>query len=612
MKRIAIILSLICFALFASPAEEPLRVVLDDNYPPYVFRGDEGVLQGILIDQWAEWEKVTGTSVILEGMDWQNALAEMAAGKADVIDTIFATPERRQYMLFTSPYADIAVPVFVHKSVSGISDLESLKGLRIAVKSGDACIAFLSAASITDLIQFQSYEEIITHARQMDFRVFCMDKPPALFLMSKAGIDSEFHPVISLYTGHFSRAVSKGGEKLLGRIQKGFDAITSDRYREIDRRWFGANANVTPNYRNIIIVGVFIMSLILLLVAFIQILRKQVARKTKELKLQVRRLQISEQKNTAFINALPDLFFIINRSGQYIDSSVSNPDLLKAPPGGIIGRNLSDIFEPVMVGKFIAAVTDVLAFGGIQQLDYELEVPVGRRKFECRIVALDEDNALYIARDVTDRIAHEAAVQKSMAEKDVLLKEIHHRVKNNLQVISSLVSLQADLFHDDADKKLMEETQHRIQSMAQLHEMLYRSDDLLSLNIKEYISGIVDELSIPYYDKSRKIKITTTVDNFHVSLDIAMPIGLIINELVSNCFKYAFPSAGEGTLDITLGIVNNQVTLSVRDNGIGLPEGFSLNGAGTLGFVLIRMLSAQLGGTVVILPGKGTGIQIVF
>ncbi len=120
-----------------------IRVVCDDNYPPYVFRDETGALQGIIPDQWRAWSSVTGIGVQFDAMDWAKAQAEMRAGKSDVIDSIFRTPEREQFYNFLSPYADIPVAVYSHKSIGGLAKIQDLKGFRIAVKEGDAAVEVL-------------------------------------------------------------------------------------------------------------------------------------------------------------------------------------------------------------------------------------------------------------------------------------------------------------------------------------------------------------------------------------------------------------------------------------------------------------------------------------
>ena len=218
----------------------PLVVALDDNYPPYVFVGADGNLKGILPDQWALWEKKTGTKVVLQAMEWGKAQQFMREGKADVLDTVFLTPERAQLYDFTPPYARIQVPIYAHKTLTGIGDVDSLKGFTVGVKAGDAVIGHLASHGIDTLQEYPSYEAIIQAAKNKEIKVFSVDQPAAVFFMYKNGIANEFNESMVLYTGEFHRAVRKNRADLLNRVQSGFGRISPREYRAIERKWMGS------------------------------------------------------------------------------------------------------------------------------------------------------------------------------------------------------------------------------------------------------------------------------------------------------------------------------------------------------------------------------------
>ena len=189
----------------SGPIHSAITVVSDDNYPPYIFRDAEGQLQGLLVDEWRLWEERTGVSAALVGMDWGKAQEFLLAGKADVIDTIFATPARVPFYDFTAPYARIEVQVFARQDLGGIADLASLRGFVVGVKAGDACIAQLNAGGAS-LHEYESYEAIIRAARRGEVHVFCMDKPPALYYLYKLGMERQYRLCFSLGSGEIGRA----------------------------------------------------------------------------------------------------------------------------------------------------------------------------------------------------------------------------------------------------------------------------------------------------------------------------------------------------------------------------------------------------------------------
>jgi two-component sensor histidine kinase len=218
-----------------------------------------------------------------------------------------------------------------------------------------------------------------------------------------------------------------------------------------------------------------------------------------------------------------------------------------------------------------------------------------------------------IVRDVTERKQAEKQIKASLKEKEVLLKEIHHRVKNNLQIISSLLKLQSRSIKDEQTLAMFNESQSRIRTMALIHESLYQSNDLSRINFAEYIQKLVANLLRSYEINSSAIKPVINVDNVLLEIDVAVPCGLIINELVSNSLKYAFPSGKEGKIQVDFYSENERnFTLTVSDNGVGLPKNLNILETKTLGLQLVNNLVDQLEGTVKNNIDGGTEFRITF
>ncbi|MEW6328336.1 MAG: histidine kinase dimerization/phosphoacceptor domain -containing protein [Thermodesulfobacteriota bacterium] len=216
-------------------------------------------------------------------------------------------------------------------------------------------------------------------------------------------------------------------------------------------------------------------------------------------------------------------------------------------------------------------------------------------------------------RDITDRKRAEEQIKTSLREKEVLLKEIHHRVKNNLQVISSLLRLQSQYVQDKGDVEIFKESQNRIKSMALVHEKLYQSKDLASINFHEYASLLINGLFRSYGVNADRIALKMNVDDIMLGVDVAIPCGLIINELVSNSLKYAFPDDKEGEIKITLRTSDEgAMELTVADNGIGLPADINLRNSESLGLKLVTILTDQIDGELEMDRSKGTRFRIKF
>jgi PAS domain S-box-containing protein len=215
--------------------------------------------------------------------------------------------------------------------------------------------------------------------------------------------------------------------------------------------------------------------------------------------------------------------------------------------------------------------------------------------------------------NVTERWQAEEQLKASLRDKEVLLREIHHRVKNNLQIISSLVSLQGDTVADESARLVLADVRDRVHSMALVHERLYAADSLAALDFAEYASSLMDYL-LRSHGNIANVKLTLAVQPIALPVGAAVHCGLMLNELVSNALKHGFPAGRHG--EITVGLEREKVSgtlcLYVRDTGVGLPAGFDWRGAKSLGLRLVQMLARQLGGTVDVKSSPGTEFRVKF
>jgi len=218
-----------------------------------------------------------------------------------------------------------------------------------------------------------------------------------------------------------------------------------------------------------------------------------------------------------------------------------------------------------------------------------------------------------VLEDITENKSATEAIKRSLAEKETLLREVHHRVKNNLQVVSSLLRLQSETIRDPRTRLAFEDSRNRVSSMALVHEKLYQSRDLASVNLREYVRDLVAHLCRSYAGNSQRIRLLIHVEDVALGADEAIPCGLILNELVSNSLKHAFPGERKGALRVELAKLDAaMVALTVSDDGVGLPAGFGFEHAETLGLQLVKTLTEQLGGTVEVRCEAGTEFRVRF
>jgi two-component sensor histidine kinase len=216
-----------------------------------------------------------------------------------------------------------------------------------------------------------------------------------------------------------------------------------------------------------------------------------------------------------------------------------------------------------------------------------------------------------VMRDETERRRTSEQLENSLAEKEVFLREIHHRVKNNLQVITSLLTLQGDTVEDESVREMFDEACNRVRSIGDIHELLYRSADLARIDFGEYLRRLGRNLQAFYDIAPEAVRLHITAD-VNLPLSEAIPCGLIVNELLTNAFKHGFPQAESGNIHVSLTREDRGYVLEVADDGVGVPEDLDPENADSLGLKLVSVLSKQLRGKAQVKRSAGTRVSVVF
>ncbi|MFC1834576.1 PAS domain S-box protein [Thermodesulfobacteriota bacterium] len=218
-----------------------------------------------------------------------------------------------------------------------------------------------------------------------------------------------------------------------------------------------------------------------------------------------------------------------------------------------------------------------------------------------------------ISRDITDRKRTEEQTKASLIEKEMLLREIHHRVKNNLAQISSLISLQYHYSVDRPMEQILEEIQTRIRSMALIHELLHKAEGVSHFDVGDYVTGLVEHLMVAHGKLGSHIKLDKDIEKIPFALDTTIPLGFLLTELVSNCLKHAFPEGGEGEIAVALHSVDEgRFELVVKDNGIGMPKTIDIETPDSMGLDLIDTFVEQIRGRMTVKQNGGTEFRIIF
>ena len=313
----------------------------------------------------------------------------------------------------------------------------------------------------------------------------------------------------------------------------------------------------------------------------------------------------------------------LNKQGEITLINRKGCEILGYPKRALIGKNWFDTCIPERFRSKTREAFQQIIAGNLQASEY-YENPILTHSGEERIIAWHNTiltdksgnpiGTLSSGEDITQRKQAEEQIKAALKEKEVLLREIHHRVKNNMQIVSSLLRLQSRYTKDKQSLDIFKASRSRIESMAFIHEKLYQSKDLTKIDFNDYVNTLVTNLFTTYGVSTARIKLNIDIKHVSLPLDKAIPCGLIINELVSNSLKYAFPANKQGEIRITLYPTNeNQLELIVSDNGISIPENIDFRNTDSLGLHLVTILAEdQLQGEINLNRTEGTEFKIKF
>jgi PAS domain S-box-containing protein len=335
----------------------------------------------------------------------------------------------------------------------------------------------------------------------------------------------------------------------------------------------------------------------------------------KEMEIELRR---SEQRLRAIMNALDEVVAIVDREQRFVAVMGQRLQAMGFVPDTVVGKTVYEVFGEQHARVHEAAGARALE-GERVVYQWQTDVFGSPRWFQISLFPLRESTGEVVgvvatAYDMTHLKQTQEKLAHALAEKDALLKEVHHRVKNNLQIISSLLNLQFDRVPDPGLRAMVMEIQHRIRAMALVHEQLYRSETLMRLDTRVFLDSLVSSLVRSYAVSGEPVNAVVDADAMPLDLDVAIPIALVINELVSNSLKHAFagPAAAPRLVVSLRRTAEGKRRLVVSDNGVGMPRDFDLARAQTLGLSLVMNLVQQIGGVVTSRIAAGTEFIVDF
>ncbi|WP_186453934.1 PAS domain S-box protein [Denitratisoma sp. DHT3] len=330
----------------------------------------------------------------------------------------------------------------------------------------------------------------------------------------------------------------------------------------------------------------------------------------------------AEQRFHELFQFSPDAIILADGEGRIRQVNEAAPRLFDYAAEDMAALLVEDLVPEPTRRQHVAVRRQYMELSAPRIMAAERQMAVrGQRRdgsvfpLEISLVPVDTDQGRWVAaviRDISEREDAQRRIQASLREKETLLKEIHHRVKNNLQIISSLLSMQSDRLASEDARDALRESQHRVRSMALIHERLYRNEDLNGVDFGDYIQSLVSVLYRSYRHEGCRVNIGFDLDDVQLNVDTAIPCGLLINEMVTNAFKHAFVGREEGELRVTLVREDEWIRLTVADDGPGIPAGFDWQRSDSLGAMLIHTLSKQIKAELAVSGPPGTCYTLKF
>ena len=655
----AVLISLVSGGVWADG--KVLRVVGDENYPPYLFLDAQGKPSGFLVDVWKLWEQKTGIKVELRAIKWDDAQKALLRGDADVIENIFRTPGREPYYDFSAPYADVPVAIYRDISISGLANLEDLRGFQVGVMEGDACIEKLKAGGIDSLVYYGNYTKLIEAAKNQDIKVFCLDEYPANFYLYRLGVHKQFVKAFSLYEGHFHRAVRKGDLATLQQVEKGMAAISAGEMAALRAKWIHEPAE-SGNYLHYIAIALAVLLLIALVsVAWATVLRVAVKRRTADLRESEERFRRLFEDTRQPIMLVEDGRFVAANAASLAMLRMSSPEQfigrtppeispLRQPDGRLSSEKVVDViakafeqgsydfeWEHVRADgeHFIAHVlVTPIRLGGkdllhvvwsdiTAQKQAEQQLDEYRRELERRVE--ERTNELAKAR----ALAEEAANAKAE-----FLANMSHEIRTPMNSIIGMthLALKASPTPTIRDylSKIQRSSQHLLNVINEILDFSkIESGHMAFEHIEFSLERVLEDVASLTSDRvaEKGLELIVRIDDAVPRYLIGDPLRIkqVLINFANNAVK--FTDKGEISIAVrseALGEEEVELHFEVRDTGIGIePQQIahlfqSFHQADTsttrkyggtgLGLAIAKHLAELMGGTVGVesIPGSGS------
>ncbi len=604
--------------------EDELYFSPDPSYAPFEFYdSNEKKYRGLAHDYIRSIENKTGIHLkIINSGSFDKILSLAREKKVSIVNAATSTPERNEYLLFTSPFVEIKNVILVKDSNPKLRNVRELAGKKISIVQGYAVTEYLeNNYPYLKLNKVpKDYDAILNVVNGVSDAAI-IDLATASYLINKEGITNIYVSGDVGYPIKLAIGSRKDWPELNSILQKGLNAISDNEREAINSKWIHLksisilDSNI---FRAALAVICFLVIVALSVFIWNKQLNRKIKQKTAELNDTLNELKISEARLRTLVQTIPDLIWLKDRDGVYLACNTTFERFFGAREADIIGktdydfvdRELADFFREKDRAAMAAGKPSVneewitFADDGHMAMLETIKTPM----YNSSGVLI---GVLGIGRDITERKQSEERISALLAEKQILLQEVHHRIKNNMNTIRGLLSLQIAEEKNSAAEESLLGAEMRVNSMIKLYDRLYSNDNYRELSVKNYLQSLAEDI-IFSFPNSVIISLEAEIEDHILNVNLLTPLGIIVNELLTNAMKHAFKDRENGKISVAMSFTGNSGKLIVRDNGIGIQEPVNIGDSAGFGLNLVSMIVEQINGTIKIDHDNGTIITLNF
>jgi PAS domain S-box-containing protein len=586
------------------------------NFFPAIFMDTDGTVKGFYVESLDAIGRAENISFEYVWGSWNEGLERIKSGAVDLLTSVAYTDERAAYMDYgTIPLLTVWSEVYVPLG-SDIDSILALEGKKVAVMKDDFNASnFIELASNFHLsvtyIEVASFDEVFRVVADKEADGGVVNSTFGVARQREYGIRST-GVVFNPFDIYFTAGKGKNADiiRLLDKYLEAWKHQKLSVYNQARQKWSHGNVGAIEIIPNWLKYGAALLGFLVVVSSmFILLLRQRVLKATAEIRQKQELLKESEGRLRSYVDSAPFGLFVVDSEGHYLEANPAAERITGYTIPELLTLSIPDLQPPETVEQDME-IFNALKVKGESHDEFKYRHKSGERRWwSLTGVQLSPSRYLGFAQDITARKEAEEKIRLLLSEKEILLKEVHHRIKNNMNTIKGLLYMQSEALIHTAAYTALKDAENRVQSMIVLYDKLYCSDNYRELSVKNYLEDLSVEI-ISTFPNWEHVTLESKIEDFILNVQFLAPLGIILNELISNCMKHAFAGMAQGIISLSIVRREGLVTFSLADNGRGM--GRRKDGQAGFGLDLVRMLAEQIGGTMKIGTEKETRITITF